>query len=246
MSTAGAGRVSSVRKLGMTSSMRPNDGMAKPLPNRSNSRSISVRKDRQTSGTAGVGAGAGVVRFTSTGVLAMVASCVDARDDIAGANCNFPLQAALIQVKRRGAAGGGGSDIERGDTCAVCRSVAFQHRRGTISSWRHRDAHDRIIGWAALMFLARGTPHCPKIFSQPLTEPCQLAHHVVELRQVDILRRIQPDAMDVESTLVGVVPIPSHDKLPLPRPDRQAVRPADIDALLPERQVARHAEVLPL
>ncbi len=42
--------------------------MPKPVLNRSNSRSISVRRERQTSGTL---AGAGAERFTGTGVVAM-------------------------------------------------------------------------------------------------------------------------------------------------------------------------------
>src|SRR6516162_3511842 len=78
MSIAGAEKVNELagRHAGSVSNMRRSEGNPKPPANRSNNRSISLRNDRHTSGTAGSVAGA---FLTSTGTSAIVVSIVGVR-----------------------------------------------------------------------------------------------------------------------------------------------------------------------
>jgi len=71
MSIAGIEKLNELRHAGSMSNMRRSDGKPKPLPNRSNSRSISLRKECHTSGTFVCG---GAVFFTSTGTSAIAVS----------------------------------------------------------------------------------------------------------------------------------------------------------------------------
>src|SRR6516164_6830168 len=81
MSIAGAEKVNELagRHAGSVSNIRRSEGNPKPPANRSNNRSISLRNDRHTSGTAGSAAGA---FLTSTGTSAIVVSIVGARERV--------------------------------------------------------------------------------------------------------------------------------------------------------------------
>src|SRR5579859_5569309 len=63
--------VPSYRNAGSISNIRRSDGTPQPPANRSNSRSISLRRDRHASGVL---AGAGGVFITSAGVVALTVS----------------------------------------------------------------------------------------------------------------------------------------------------------------------------
>src|SRR6516162_9586077 len=71
MSIAGVEKLNEVRHAGSISKIRRSDGKPNPLPNRSNSRSISPRKDCHTSGRVVCAGGA---FFTSTGTSAIAVS----------------------------------------------------------------------------------------------------------------------------------------------------------------------------
>jgi hypothetical protein len=71
MSIAGVEKLNELRHAGSISNIRRSDGKPNPLPNRSNSRSISLRKDCHTSGRVVCAGGA---FFTSTGTSAIAVS----------------------------------------------------------------------------------------------------------------------------------------------------------------------------
>ena len=100
-STTGGAKLNvlSWRNIGSASNMRRSEGMPKAPEKRSNKRSISLRNERHASC-----AGAGVVFFTSTGVLAIAISIVPAVfircEEIGRSRCSRvdPAQGALKRL----------------------------------------------------------------------------------------------------------------------------------------------------
>src|SRR5579864_176993 len=136
MSIAGSvkAKVPSIRGPGSTSNIRRSEGIESAPAKRSNTRSISSRKDRQTYGVragadaaeagAGVGPGAAaaVVFFTSTAVSAMILSIKKAAASLASPaapRLDIAQPADGRRVRRRARQAVAGVDVDQGNRPAA-------------------------------------------------------------------------------------------------------------------------------